>query len=198
MRRLEDGSIIDQVVYQPSGSKGWLVRGFNEERQEYLMIDSHFDDNLPRWISDVKVPLVKGKGIPTALYLDLHLMKKLGVVPDKLKHIRVCKVHEWDSVFHLSALSRKHDEETKLGDLFKQTRLFKSRENVLIQTGLMADEVMIDLTGANFSHPAHISQQREGVANSKIISLCEEHGFDYHQDQVLWNFDVLIKVSTNY
>jgi hypothetical protein len=191
MRRLKDGTIVDQVVYQPPGSKGWFVRGFNEIRQEYLMIDSHFDDNLPRWISDVKVPLVEGKGIPTALYLDLHLMKKLGVAPDKLRHIRICKVHEWHSIFHLSDL-------TNLGDLFKQTRLFKSRKNVLTQTGLMVDEVVIDLGGASFSHPSHISQQREGVSNSRIVNLCEQYGFDYNQDQVLWNFDVLIKVSTHY
>lgn len=195
---LDDGTLVRRLGYQSETNSGYFVRGYHKERGEYLMMDSYFDEGFPKWFSDVRVPLVKGKGIPSALYMDLILLKKFQIQPNNLRRIRICNVHEWDSVFHLNRLSRDHSEDTDLGMLFRQTRLFRSRNNVVVQLGLKIDTLKIDVHNAVFSHPGHLVMQNNDVNENEIKQLCEEYKFDYGNDQVLWNFDVVIDVSTNY
>lgn len=196
--RLQDGTIIKQLSYSANNVNGWFVRGFNNERKEYLMLDSFFDKEFPRWNRNVKVPLVKGEGIPMALYMDLVLMKKFEINPDELKAIRICNVHEWDSVFHLNNLSRKHDENTDLGLLFKETRLFKSRNNVIIQTGLKITDLKILTNNVVFNHPQHLKTHRKETDLLDIKNLCNKYEIDFMEDQIMWNFDVLIQVSSKF
>ena len=195
MQKLQDGTIVERALFQPNEhTKGWFDRGYNQDRQEYLMINSYFDPDLPRWIKNVRIPLVEGKGIPTALYLDLYLMKKLNVRPNLLKTIRICNVHDWESIFHLSRLSRDHDENTDMGELFKQTRLFRSRNNVIVQTGLKISEIKIDASGAQFNHPKHLVQTDDYRTGELIAGLCQKYAIN-NQDMVFWNFDVVISVE---
>jgi hypothetical protein len=195
MKQLPDGTIVERALFQLDGFKGWFDRGFNEQRQEYVMFNSYFDPELPRWIQHVKVPLVEGKGIPTALYLDLYLMKKLDVNPKLLKTVRICNVHEWDSVFHLARLSRDNDETADLGALFKKTKLFHARNNVLIQTGLKINSLTIDPGGSQFSHPKDLTSPDNPHLTKMINGLCQKYNIE-DQDQVFWNFDVVISVNS--
>jgi hypothetical protein len=193
METLKDGTIVRQAQYKHGDQEGWYVRGFNENRKEYLMLDSYFDPDLPRWIKDVKTPLVVGKGIPTSLYLDLYLLKKLGVTPEELKTITIHQVHEWDSVFHLTQLSQKYPNEN-LGELFKRTRLFRARNNVLKQTGLKITGIEIDPKGSIFSHPHHLVNKKESVDKDEIKMLGRKYGIK-DGETVYWNFNIIISVE---
>jgi len=85
-----------------------------------------------------------------------------------------------------------------LGFLFKKTKLFRSRNNVIIQTGLKINELKIIPQNAIFSHPQHLKNHRTEIELENIKKLCDQYEFDFTSDQVLWNFDVLIHVSPNF
>ncbi len=45
-----------------------------------------------RWIEDVKVPLVEGKGIPTSTYVTIRQMKILGIPEGALRKLKLSTV----------------------------------------------------------------------------------------------------------
>lgn len=189
---LEDGTKFQEVNYKVNGHVGWFKRGFHEGRQEYLMIDSYFDRSFPRWIKKVNVPLVEGKGIPIALYLEIYLMKKLGVDSSILKTIKIFNVHEIETIFQLGELSRD-DPKANLRDLFMRTKLFKSRNNVIIQSGMKIHELKIELVNPIFNHPDHLIGKIRGVNQGDIDKLCNKYQIE-KGDLLLWGFDVEIKL----
>jgi hypothetical protein len=189
MNELDDNITVERLDFNyKNGSKGWFVRGYNNAKQEYLMIDSFFEKNFPRWIEDVEVPLVEGKGIPTALYMEIHLFKKLRVNPNILRKITILNVHELETIFQLHRLKRIN-EKTYLDLFFRHTKLFKSRENLLIQTQMKISEIRIDAENALFNHPKHLVDKILGATEKDIDFLCEKYSVT--QDEMLfWNFSV--------
>lgn len=185
-----DGSKIITTKISHKNSNGWIIRGYNADRKEYQMIDSYFDDELSRWIEDVKIPLVEGKGIPTILYSDLRAMKALGIKLGELDTFIIYNVHDWESVFHLAWLIKQYPQE-KVSTLFTHTRLFKSRENVIVQSGHKIVNIEIDLTGAIFNHPHHLPESN--FTKEKLKKLCSKYEID-QQEMVLWKFNVIMKV----
>ncbi|MGB0523265.1 MAG: hypothetical protein ACPGJS_09925 [Flammeovirgaceae bacterium] len=193
MKTLADGTKILKTECSFEDASGWFLRGYNEERQEYQMLDSHFDEHLPRWVESVKHPLVEGKGIPTALYLDLLTMKRFKLTPKYLKKIIICEVHEWDSVFHFTNL-RRNSADASLAELFRETRLFMSRQNVIIQTGLKVLSVRFNPTKIRFCQPFELLSKGYAISEEEIRALCEKY-LIHEQDMVYWNFDIEIIVA---
>lgn len=190
MSDLNDNIIIERLDFNVEDSKGWFVRGYNNEKLEYQMIDSFFDKDLPRWIEDAKVPLVEGKGIPTALYMEIYMLKKLRVNPNILHKITILNVHELETIFQLHDLKRA-DYKTDLGILFKQTKLFKSRNNLIVQTAMKVSQMRIDVQNALFNHPDHLVDIIPGATENDIEYLCEK--YSVKKDEMLfWNFNVEI------
>ena len=91
-------------------------------------------------------------------------------------------------------MSQKYPDE-KLGELFKKTRLFKARNNVLIQTGLKVTGIEIDPMGSIFSHPHHLVDKKEKVNPDEIKMLCQKYGIK-DGETVYWNFKVIIRVES--
>ncbi|MEM0996472.1 MAG: hypothetical protein AAGN35_05310 [Bacteroidota bacterium] len=189
-----DGTRIERLGYHhENGADAWFIRGYHPERREYQMIDSHFDPEFPRWIREAAVPLVPGKGVPTALYMEIVLWKKLKVPANELRQITIQRVHDWESVFHLHALFRKTPAKP-LGEHFRETRLFHSRNNLVIQTDLEVTALHVNTAGATFSSPQQLAGNAPGALFEDIVALAAKYGIDHH-DMVLWGFNVEMKVQ---
>ncbi len=187
----EDGTKVLRTEVSSGQCKGWIIRAFNEVRKEYQMRDSHFDNGLHRWVSDVNVPLVQGRGTPLTLYMDLRSMQIFNIKKGELKTFIICRVHDWESIFHLAWLSKKYPQD-KLSNLFSSTRLFKSRKNVIIQTGHKINDTKIDVDGAIFDRPEHLVS--EYFITDEMKRLCDKYEIT-QQDTVFWNFNVIINVT---
>jgi hypothetical protein len=193
------------IITEPNGTKvittsiafgknpvcnGKIIRAYNKEYEVYEMRYSYFDECLPKWVKDVPVPLVAGKGIPTILYFDLYSMKRLGADEHGVKTVVIFDMHDPESAFHLTWLHHKYPDKP-LGDLFRSTRLFRSRENVFIQASLKVDNVKIDLTGSVFNHPQHMLNEQ--FTEEKMKLLCSKYQIT-DQDMIFWRFNVIIAV----
>jgi hypothetical protein len=188
-----DTKIVHPEMINEKGSAR-MTRGYNKMRKEYYMIDSFFDRGIPKWIEGVPVPLVEGKGTPTALFIDLRAMILLEIPQGGVEYFIIYNVHEWDTVFDLtSQLKQFPDKKTK--DLIQSTRLFQARTNVIIQSGHLIEDVKIETAGSIFSHPHHLSEN--GLLEDDMNELSRKYDINL-QDMVFWNFSIIIKVKPNH
>ncbi len=190
---LEENTVIlkSETKQLNTNKVAWMERGYNSDRMEYYMLNSFFEEGISKWVEDVKVPLVKGKGIPLSLYLDLRLMKLLNVPNQSIKYFIIYNVYEWDSIFKLAKLI-KENPSIKIDELIKHTKIFQSRENVIIQTGYTIEDIRIILDNSLFTHPKHLTKY--GLTENAIEKLCEIYHITY-DEQIFWNFSIVIKVK---
>lgn len=86
-----DSDIITKV-FPDSGEKNGHFGRYWDEYSGAFTFNEGFRYGAPAWIEDVEIPLIEGKGIPTATYVALRQMKILKIPNGSLKKLKLSTV----------------------------------------------------------------------------------------------------------
>ena len=81
--------MLSTEVKPTAGGKNGSYRRYWEPNTKTLVFYEGFKHDAPSWITDVNIPLIEGKGIPTSTYVTLRQMKKLGIPAGALKRLKL-------------------------------------------------------------------------------------------------------------
>jgi hypothetical protein len=189
-----------KVTYEENNSVGWFVRAFHPEKKHFEMRDSYFDGHLPRWIKHDGVELVEGKGMPTVAYFDMHCMRALGVKSGELRTLKICSVHDLDSALHLEWLQRNFEQQP-LSELVANTRIYRSRETSIIQSGHKITSVKVDggkrtkLDDVFKEYQYDSSWMLDGQKiTDSFNELLDKYAISPN-DEILWRYDINLKLE---
>lgn len=88
------------IISQFEGYKGLFYRNFDDKKRIFTF-NAGFSDDLPRWVEDVKVPLLQGKGIPTQAYFTLRQMKLLQIPDGAIEIVRMSTIQNLDTAAYI-------------------------------------------------------------------------------------------------
>ncbi|MBB4807238.1 hypothetical protein HNP38_002542 [Chryseobacterium defluvii] len=76
--------------------EGYFYRNFDTKKKIFTF-NHGFANDLPKWVEDVKVPLVQGKGIPTQAYFTLRQMKLLNIAEGEIQMVKMSQIQNLDT-----------------------------------------------------------------------------------------------------
>lgn len=85
-------TVIYTLVGPPQGGKPGHYKRYWEPANQTFVLDEGFRYDAPKWIKDVPVPLIEGKGIPTSTYVTLRQMKYLQIPEGSLAYLKLSTV----------------------------------------------------------------------------------------------------------
>ena len=193
IRTEKDGTKVVELslTYDANGSTGWVIRAFHPGRKCFEWRNSYFDDNLPRWMKHDGIQLVPGKGTPTIAYMDMMAMRMLGIRYGELRTAKICAVHDLDSALHLEWLWRRYKE--PLVKLVTHTRIFRSRETPIVQSGHKITDVRLD-GGRKLQVEDIIRSLEDRTKIDKHMGLLEKYEIK-RADKILWEYDIHLRLE---
>ena len=158
-----DGTLlVSSDVIGPNGATGFFERGYNRAQQRIdlrnaFLRHNGMTDELPRWVTDVGVPLVGSRGTPTIQYFTLYQFKLLGVpagqihwwgrllyrsrlrtgpftTPGVVTSIKLSTIQNLEVIMHLHWLRQRYSA-TELSDLIAHTASVEYAETTAVQCG---------------------------------------------------------------
>lgn len=79
-------------VYPPQGGTAGHYKRYWDAGTNTFVLDEGFRYDAPKWIKDVPVPLVEGKGIPTSTYVTLRQIKYLQIPQGSIQKLKLSLV----------------------------------------------------------------------------------------------------------
>lgn len=79
-------------VNPPQGGTAGHYKRYWEPGTHTFVLDEGFRYDAPKWIKDVPVPLVEGKGIPTSTYVTLRQIKYLPIPQGRIQKLKLSLV----------------------------------------------------------------------------------------------------------
>ncbi len=79
-------------VNPPQGGTAGHYKRYWEPGTNTFVLDEGFRYDAPKWIKDVPVPLVEGKGIPTSTYVTLRQIKYLQIQEGSIQKLKLSLV----------------------------------------------------------------------------------------------------------
>lgn len=95
-----------ETIISKGDLSGYFIRLY-DPKTNTLLLHHGFLEDLPKWIDDVKVPLVKGKGIPTQTYATLRQMKLLGIADNSLENVALKQVQNLETMCFIAEKMEK-------------------------------------------------------------------------------------------
>ncbi|WP_294231080.1 hypothetical protein [uncultured Chryseobacterium sp.] len=80
--------------------EGYFYRNFDAKKKIFTF-NHGFLQNLPKWVEDVKVPLVQGKGIPTQAYFTLRQMKLLNITEGEMQLVKMSQIQNLETMGYI-------------------------------------------------------------------------------------------------
>jgi hypothetical protein len=184
--------VLRTDVSGPDNTLGWFERAFNPTTTEFQMRNA-FLQNLPKWIQQVKVPLVLGKGTPTQTYVTIYQMRRLGVSFGKLRKVKMSTIQNVEAILQLAALRDK--EGLSLEEAIVHTHSVTYGETPLIQSGHKIVGVKVD-SGKEWPI-CELLSHFEGYDKALIPKhneLLKKYDFK-RDDKMLWNYNIYLEVQ---
>lgn len=88
------------VVTSFENYDGYFYRNFDAKKKIFTFNHGFLQD-LPKWVNDVKVPLVQGKGIPTQAYFTLRQMKLLDITEGEIQTVRMAQIQNLETMGYI-------------------------------------------------------------------------------------------------
>lgn len=79
---------------------GYFYRNYDQAKKIFTF-NHGFIEDLPKWVTDVRVALVKGKGIPTQAYFTLRQMKLLGITKGEIKLVKMAQIQNLETMGYI-------------------------------------------------------------------------------------------------
>ncbi|MDP9958537.1 hypothetical protein [Chryseobacterium lathyri] len=88
------------IVTRFENYNGYFYRNF-DGRKKIFTFNHGFLEDLPKWVEDVKIPLVKGKGIPSQAYFTLRQMKLLKIGEGEIQTVRMSQIQNLETMGYI-------------------------------------------------------------------------------------------------
>ncbi|WP_294282769.1 hypothetical protein [uncultured Chryseobacterium sp.] len=79
---------------------GYFIRNL-DSKNKIFTFNHGFIEDLPKWVEDVKIPLVEGKGIPTQAYFTLRQMKLLKIAEGEIQTVRMAQIQNLETMGYI-------------------------------------------------------------------------------------------------
>lgn len=181
----------------PGGEAGLFERRWDPETRT-LELTYAFREDLPAWI-DAGRPLVPGKGVPTAMYMTMRMMKQFGVDYGGVRLCRMIAIHEIRSIAQLAAARKDHPDKS-LHDLVQRTHSYAYARSILRMSGQIIAGVRLDAARAEQRAIGDLCAHYEHMAGDPAARRAEHDATlaEFRltrSDEVLLGYDLLIKVE---
>ena len=121
---------------------GYFIRAYEPATATFEFREA-FLRTLPPW-TPAGLPLVPGRGTPTAAYVSMYQMRKLGVTPGALCLLRLRMIENVETILHLEWL-RQRNPGRSLDELIGQTASVQYAETAIIQSGHRISAIRIEM-----------------------------------------------------
>ena len=134
----------DVAAGDPRGEplSGYFIRAYEPATATFEFREA-FLRTLPPW-TPAGLPLVRGRGTPTAAYVTMYQMRKLGVRPGTLRLLRMRMIENVETILHLEWLRRRNPGRS-LDELIGQTASVRYAETAIIQSGHRISAIRMEL-----------------------------------------------------
>lgn len=187
--------IVTTTVEPNLGGKAGHYQRYWEPISGTFVLDEGFRYDAPKWIEDVKVPMVEGKGIPTSTYVTLRQMKIMNIPIGGLKRLKLSLVQNAEIMKDIHHIM----EEQQL------TQLSQVGPYLLEKTGIQYASTMIKQAGYNVtnvkvveSNYTHYLTTHQIRHNKSVIEITEEwlqrHNLDWNS-KFYFHFNIYLELS---
>jgi hypothetical protein len=164
-RRGERPHVIEaELRHGATGTEAWFSRNYEPETRTLTLDQAYLDSEhwrrfysgrpdrpVPSWI-DSRVPLVKGKGVPTVVYMTLRQMKQFGIRYGGLAKIEIEKINNAESDIDVHELKERG---LSLEQAVKETGTYRYVETIATQSGHKIVGMSYRLARANEQRRSH-------------------------------------------
>lgn len=194
-----DLQVVKTNVKAPDGTTGWFECAYDPKTKTFEMRNAFLQD-LPGMI-DTPIPMVDGKGTPTAIYAMLYQMKKLGASYGGLSQVKLDSIFNVETVIqYQQALARGAPKAA-----ITETAIWRYADSVMTQSGHRLTSASVDMARARSQQPVPIDplltgfeNQVQGTARADLIAqhdaLLRKYGVD-RSFRVQWGFNVNAQVE---
>lgn len=88
------------IISRFNGYQGYFYRNFDANKKIFTFNHGFLED-LPKWVEDVKIPLVEGKGIPTQAYFTLRQMKLMGIAKGEIQTVKMAQIQNLETMGYI-------------------------------------------------------------------------------------------------
>lgn len=188
-------AVIFTNVYPPQGGKPGHYKRYWEPVNKTFVLDEGFRHDAPKWIKDVPIPLIEGKGIPTSTYVTLRQMKYLGIPTGSLEHLKLSTVQNAEimrDIYYIMQEQNLLNLEEAAGFLLDKSGI-QYATTMIKQAGYDITDVEILVHDYTHYQTARWVRDKKGV-----VEITDQW---LQQNNLNWNsklyvhFDVLLELS---
>ncbi|MGN7863221.1 peptidoglycan-binding domain-containing protein [Chryseobacterium sp. 22458] len=183
------------IVTRFDDYEGYFYRNYDSKKKIFTF-NHGFSNDLPKWVEDVKVPLVEGKGIPTQAYFTLRQMKLLSIAEGEIQVVKMSQIQNLDTAAFIHKMT-----EGKIIRNFDSIDILDAPSNAYMKT-VMTQAGYETISGRITGKGQYISvkqlQKNDYPLNPKFKgsydAFMKEHGLTL-SDMLYINYNIEIKVK---
>ena len=189
-------NLILTEVYPPSGGKAGHYKRYWEPGTKTFVLDEGFRYDAPKWIKDVPVPLIEGKGIPTSTYVTLRQIKYLQIAEGGIQKLKLSLVQNAEIMRDIYFIMQEHN----------LLNLQEAGDYLLSKSGVQYAVTMIKQAGYDISQVkivdhgyTHYLTTREIRDKKHVVEITDQW---LQQNNLTWNskfyihFDVILELTS--
>ncbi len=182
-------------VYPLQGGKAGHYKRYWEPATHTFVLDEGFRYDAPKWVKDVPIPLIEGKGIPTSTYVTLRQMKYLQIPDGSLQKLKLSLVQNAEIMRDIYFIMQEHNllHLQEAGEYLLQKSGIQYAVTLLKQAGYDIDQVKILNEGYT-----HYRTTREIRDKNHVTEITEQW---LQQNNLSWNskfyihFNVILELT---
>jgi hypothetical protein len=175
--------------------EGYFYRNYDDKKKIFTF-NHGFSNDLPKWVEDVKVPLVEGKGIPTQAYFTLRQMKLLEIAEGEIEVVRMAQIQNLDTAAFIHQIT-----EGKIIRNFDSIDILDAPSNAYMKTVMTQagyETISAKITGKGQYFTVKDLQKYNFPLNPKFNgsydAFMKEHGLTL-SDRLYINYNIEVKVK---
>lgn len=188
-------NLILTEVHPPQGGKAGHYKRYWEPTTNTFVLDEGFRYDAPKWIKDVPIPLVEGKGIPTSTYVTLRQMKYLQIPEGSLQKLKLSLVQNAEIMRDIYVVMQEYNllNLQEAGDYLLDKSGIQYAVTMIKQAGYDINKVKILDEGYT-----HYLTTREIRDKKHVAEITDQW---LQQNNLTWNskfyihFDVILELT---
>ena len=188
-------NLILTEVHPPQGGKAGHYKRYWDSSTNTFVLDEGFRYDAPKWIKDVPIPLVEGKGIPTSTYVTLRQMKYLQIPEGSLQNLKLSLVQNAEIMRDIYFIMQENNllNLQEVGDYLLNKSGIQYATTMIKQAGY-------DISKVNVLDQAytHYLTTREIRDKKNVVEITDQW---LQQNNLTWNskfyvhFDVVLELT---
>ena len=182
-----------QTIIEQGSNKGYFIRLYDPNTKT-LVFHHGFLETLPKWIDDVKIPLVDGKGIPTQTYATLRQMKLMQIANGSLENVAMKQIQNLETMCYIAAKieAKIINNLDEAGKVLNEAPSMQYVKTTIQQAGYDLGKISILRTDDTLIYTA---KKLKSFGFEITEDLLKKHNLSW-ESKIPLNFDINIKLQT--